>query len=450
MSAHVLVVDDDRDLCRLVEHGLVRSGFAVTWRTSVAEALEVVARETLDAVVTDLDLGDTATGLDLCTRILADRPELPVAVLTGLGSLDTAVAVMRAGAYDFLTKPLEIDALVAALTRAVRREAPHDAIAALGMPAALADAADGLIGESTALRRVRELIARAAAADAPVLVVGESGTGKELVARALHHRGARRAGPFVPVNCAALPGDLLESELFGHVRGAFSGAHATRTGLFVQADGGTLFLDEIEELPLALQPKLLRALQERRVRSVGGEAEVPYDARLVVAARRDPQAAVAAGTFRADLAYRIDVLRIDLPPLRERGNDVLVLARHFLARAARESGRPVETLSPAAARRLLAHPWPGNVRELHNCIERAVALARWDRLTIDELPEPLRGAGTRPGAVVEPEIEPLETVERRHVLAVLARAGNNRSLAAQILGVDRKTLYRKLHRWQTG
>jgi DNA-binding NtrC family response regulator len=449
MSGHVLVVDDDRDLCRLVEHGLARSGFTVTWRTSVPEALEVVQRELVDAVVTDLDFGPEPGGLDLCARILADRPELPIAVLTGVGSLDSAVAAIRAGAYDFLTKPLELDALVAAVTRAVRREAPHDTVAALGVPAAFAEAPDGLVGESAAIRRVRDLVARAAAADAPVLILGESGTGKEVVARALHRRSARRDAPLVPVNCAAIPADLLESELFGHVRGAFSGAHVARSGLFAQADGGTLFLDEIDELPLALQPKLLRALQEHRVRPVGGDAEVPFDARLIVATRRDLHAAVAAGAFRADLAYRIDVLRIELPPLRERGDDVLVLARHFLARAARESGRRVEALSPAAARRLRAHSWPGNVRELENCIARAVALARWDRLTIDELPEPLRAPAVAPARLVdEAALEPLETVERRHILAVLARARNNRSLAAEILGVDRKTLYRKLRRWR--
>jgi two-component system response regulator HydG len=449
MSGHVLVVDDDRDLCRLVEHGLARSGFTVTWRTSVREALEVVECELVDAVVTDIDFGVAPTGLDLCSRILVDRPEMPVAVLTGVGNLDIAVAAIRAGAYDFLTKPLELDALVAAVTRAVRRQAPHDAVAALGVPAASADAPDGLIGDSLAIRRVRDLLARAAAADAAVLIVGESGTGKELVARALHRRSPRRDAPLVAVNCAAIPADLLESELFGHVRGAFSGAHAARSGLFVQADGGTLFLDEIDELPLALQPKLLRALQEQRVRPVGSDAEVPFDARLIVATRRDLHEAVAAGAFRADLAYRIDVLRIELPPLRERDDDVLVLARHFLARAARESGRRVEALSPAAARRLRAHAWPGNVRELENCIAGAVALARWDRLTIDELPEPLRTpvlASPRGGD--RAALEPLEAVEQRHVLAVLARAGNNRSLAAAILGVDRKTLYRKLRRWR--
>jgi DNA-binding NtrC family response regulator len=391
-------------------------------------------------------------GLELCERIVANRPDIPVTVLTAFGSLDTAVAAIRAGAYDFITKPPQLDVLVHAVARAVQHRALGEEVKRLRSAAEEAWESGDLLGQSPSMQRVIDVCQRVVDSDASVLIVGESGTGKELVARALHRRGRRHGGPFVAVNCAAVPEALLESELFGHVRGAFTDARAARPGLFVQASGGTLFLDEIGELPLALQPKLLRALQERAVRPVGADLEVPFDARIIAATNRDLESAVEEGRFRQDLYFRIDVLRVDIPPLRERGNDVLLLAQHFIDRCARKVGKPVVGLSPAVAKRLLDYPWPGNVRELQNCIERAVTLARYERLAVDDLPEKVhryRRWSVAAGGEGRSELASLEEMERAHVLRVLERVGNNRKLAAQILGVDRKTLYRKLVRYGT-
>jgi transcriptional regulator with PAS, ATPase and Fis domain len=309
--------------------------------------------------------------------------------------------------------------------------------------------AGGLVGQSTALRQAYTLIDRVADVDTTVLITGESGTGKEVAARALHTRGRRRTGPFVAINCAAMPEQLLESELFGHLKGAFTDARAGRTGLFVQANAGTLFLDEVGELPLGLQPKLLRALQERKVRLLGSNEEVEFDARIVAATNRDLELAVEEGRFREDLYYRLNVINLELPPLRARGNDVLLLSQHFIEHFAARTGKRVLGLSPAAAQRLLAYSWPGNVRELQNCIERAVALTSFEQLTVEDLPERVRSY-TAPQTLPEvsdmSELVTLEEVERRYIHRVLEAVGGSRTLAARILGVDRKTLYRKLHR----
>ncbi len=446
-SPHVLVVDDDRDLCALLALQLQRRGFRVTWRTTAAAALEVVAADELDAVVTDLSMAGM-NGLELCERIVSNRPDLPVTVLTAFGTLETAVAAIRAGAYDFIAKPPDLDALAHTLGMAVEQRRLREEVRRLrgeGPPRRFGE----LIGESPAMQRVFDLLARVVDADAAVLVTGESGTGKELVARALHRHGRRAAGPFIAVNCAAVPEALLESELFGHVRGAFTDARQARPGLFAQASGGTLFLDEIGDLPLPLQPKLLRALQEKRIRPVGADAEVPCDVRIIAATNRDLEAAVAEHRFREDLYFRINVIPIPLPALRDRGHDVLLLAQYFLERCRAQAGTGVVGLSAAGARRLLAYSWPGNVRELQNSIERAAVLARYDHLTVDDLPE--RIGHYRPAsALIGPEapagLMPLAEVERRHILRVLELVRGNKTLAAQALGLDRKTLRRKLAR----
>ncbi len=311
----------------------------------------------------------------------------------------------------------------------------------------------GVVGESPVLRRVYELIDRVADSDTSVLITGESGTGKAVAARAQHTRSRRRAGPFVAINCAAMPEALLESELFGHEKGAFTDAKSARTGLFVQANGGTLFLDEVGELPLALQPKLLRALQERRVRPVGGAAEFPFDARIVTATNRDLELAVEEGRFREDLYYRLNVIGLELPPLRTRGNDVLLLAQRFLEHFGARGGKRVVGLTPAVAQRLLAYAWPGNVRELQNCIERAVALTNDEQLTVEDLPEHIRDyrPATAQAETINPaELVTLEEMERRYIQRVLDAVGGSRTLAARTLGVDRKTLYRKLGRRHVG
>jgi len=302
------------------------------------------------------------------------------------------------------------------------------------------------------MKKLYELLERVAESEASVLVTGESGTGKEMVAQVLHRRGRRRNGPFVAVNCAAMPETLLESELFGHAKGAFTDARNSRTGLFVQASGGTLFLDEIGDLPLGLQPKLLRALQERVVRPVGGDSEVPFDVRLVAATNHDLETAVEEGRFREDLYFRINVIPVEVPPLRMRGTDVLLLAQRFAEEFAVQAGKQVIGLSSAAAKKLLAYTWPGNVRELRNGIERAVALTRFEQITVEDLPEKVRdyqGSHILVAADDPSELVPLEQVERGYILRVLDAVGGNKTLAARVLGLDRKTLYRKLERYSS-
>jgi two-component system response regulator HydG len=371
-------------------------------------------------------------------------------MLTGFGNLEMAIGAIRAGAYDFITKPPDLDVLALALQRAVQHRHLRAEVKRLRRTVEEARGFGELLSASPAMQKLTDLLERILDSDASVLVTGESGTGKELVARALHHRGRRAAGPFVAVNCAAVPETLLESELFGHVRGAFTDARSGHTGLFVQASGGTLFLDEIGELPLTLQPKLLRALQERTVRPLGGDAEVPCDVRLVAATNRDLETAIEEHRFRDDLYFRINVIHVDVPPLRARGNDVLLLAQHFVDRYAAQAGKAMTGLSPEAAERLLAYAWPGNVRELQNCVERAVALARYDRIAVDDLPDKVRRARRSQVVIAADDpasLLPLEEVERRYILRVLEVVRGNRSLAARTLGLDRKTLYRKLERY---
>jgi two-component system response regulator HydG len=307
-----------------------------------------------------------------------------------------------------------------------------------------------VLGTSTTMRRVYDVLERIADSTASVLITGETGTGKEVVARALHERGPRKKGPFVAINCSAMPETLLESELFGHVRGAFTDARTPRTGLCVQANGGTLLLDEIGDMPLSLQPKLLRVLQERCVRPIGGDDEIPIDVRVVATTNRDLRALVEADRFREDLFFRINVIHIELPPLRDRGGDVLLLAQHFLDLHAAGAGKRVTSLAPAAAEKLLEYAWPGNVRELQNCIERAVALARYEAIAVDDLPEQVRAyrpahalvAGDEPSELVS-----LAEVERRYILRVVEAASGNKTMAADVLGITRKTLYRKLQEY---
>ena len=445
MSDRVLVVDDEPEMGALLGKGLGRRGYQVRTAGSAAEALAILAEHDVEVVVTDLNMAGMS-GLDLAERIVANRPGLPVIVLTAFGSLEAAIGALRSGVYDFLAKPVELDVVAVAVERAVRHRRLTDELVRLRQR--VEHGQDPLlIGQSAAMREVHDLIARVAPTDASVLITGESGTGKELVARALHRQSRRAAAPLVAVNCAAMPETLLESELFGHVKGAFTDARTSRAGLFVQASGGTLFLDEVGELPIGLQAKLLRALQERKVRPLGGDAEVPFDVRLIAATNRDLPRAIEAGGFREDLYYRLDVVHLRLPPLRARGGDVLLLAHRFLTEVARRFDKPVTGLAPAAAEKLASYDWPGNVRELGNAIERAVALARFDQVTVDDLPERVRAytpramvvAGTDPGDLV-----PLEELERRYILHVLAAAGGNRTVASSILRLDRKTLYRRL------
>jgi DNA-binding NtrC family response regulator len=446
MSGAILIVDDDAAMCEMLAKGLSRKGFACQFRTAADDALALMETQSFDVVVTDLNMR-VMSGLELCARVVANRPDVPVVVITAFGSLETAVGAIRAGAYDFITKPVEVDALALTLARAVEHRALREEVRRLRHALAETRRFDEMIGESAPMKKLQALLAQIVDSTASVLVTGESGTGKELVARALHKMGARKSGPFVAINCAAMPETLLESELFGHVKGAFTDARADRAGLFVQASGGTLFLDEIGDMPLGMQAKLLRALQERKVRPVGGSHEVGFDVRVVAATNRDLDTAVVEQRFREDLYFRINVIQIAVPPLRARGNDVLVLAQSFVEHFAGRSGKKVTGLQTAVAERLLAYQWPGNVRELQNAIERAVAVTQFSAITVDDLPERIREyhvshvlvAGEDPS-----ELSTMEEVERRYIARVLQAVGGNKTLAAKVLGFDRKTLYNKL------
>jgi two-component system, NtrC family, response regulator HydG len=452
VTHRILVIDDEPDMCELLSTLLRDDGAEVVATTSAAEAFDRVAREEFDVVLTDL-LMNEMDGLALCQRIGSIQPYLPVIVVTGVGSMDAAISAMRAGAYDFITKPIEAKLLGLSIGRALEHKRVHSELKRLREVIAGGTNPDGIIGSSRAMRKVLDVIGRVSTSDAPVLIQGETGVGKELVARRIHETSRFKEGPFVAINCAAVPPTLLESELFGHVRGAFTDAKAERVGLFVQAHGGTLFLDEIGDLPLELQPKLLRALQERTVRPVGGNAEVPFDARIIAASNRELEEEVEAKRFRQDLFYRINVVRVPIPALRERQGDVLELAAHFLAQHGARSGKPALRLSPEVAKKMLDYRWPGNVRELENCIARAVAFARFDELTLDDLPDKVRSYESDRFVVSandEMEIVTLVELERRYVQRVLTLFNGNKSRTAQALGIDRRTLYRKAEKWSDG
>jgi two-component system response regulator HydG len=452
--AHVLIVDDEPDACELMRHILEREGYAVSTETTALGALERVVSRTNDLMLTDVTMPEM-DGLALCQKVAGVRPGLPIIMITGRADVETITRALRVGVRDFLAKPLEAGALLAAVVRIVGHpdrarssELPGEFA---GQPSELRLA--GLLGESEAMCKVRSLVLDLAESVASVVIQGETGTGKEIIAHALHSTSPLSAGPFIALNCAAMPSGLLESELFGHARGAFTDAKTAKKGLLLQAEGGTIFLDEIGELPLAMQPKLLRALQERTVRPVGEHHESPFNCRIIAAANQDLEVEVKAKRFREDLYYRLDVVRITVPPLRARGGDVLLLAQHFLKRFVGRSRRLV-TLSDAVTARLLSYNWPGNVRELENCIERAVALARSEELTLDDLPERIRSftrtVSERPSAdAPAAPVTSLFDAERDHVLKAVEQFGGNKTRAAAILGIDRRTLYRRLERYET-
>jgi DNA-binding NtrC family response regulator len=446
MPGRILIVEDDHSMGEILEADLRLRCFETVRQRTAEEALAQWQEDDIDVILTDLKLPGL-NGIDLCGRIVANRPDIPVVVITAFGSMETATAAIRAGAYDFVNKPVDMDALGLVLERAVRHRALQAKVKTLSEALVQSQRFEKLIGDSPPMQHLYRQLAQIAASDAAVLITGESGTGKELVAQALHTHSHRAKGPFVAVNCPALPPTLLESELFGHVRGAFTDARTERKGLFLQADSGTLLLDEIGDFPFDLQPKLLRALETSTVRPVGSNKELHVDVRVLTATNRDLEATVEAGHFREDLFYRINVIPIEVPPLRARGTDILLLAQHYLALCAARSGKPVMGITEGAAEKLLEYAWPGNVRELRNAIERAVALTRYERLVIEDLPDKIRTyrkSDLLIGSDNPTELVSMNEVERRYIHHVLAAVSGNKTLAARILGFDRKTLYRKL------
>ena len=450
MPGRVMIIEDEEALRGLIERKLRRAGWDVRAYGCAEDAFATLLDDEPEVVLTDLNLGG-ANGISVCRAVAEALPGVPTVVMTAFGSMDTAVEALRAGAWDFLTKPLDLQVLALTLDRALEHRRLHLEVQRLRQRAERDAGFGEILGESQAMRDLFDLVERVAPAPSSVLITGESGTGKELVARALHRLSERR-GAFVAINCGAVPAALLESELFGHVKGAFTDARSTRAGLFVQAEDGTLFLDEIGDMPIELQVKLLRALQERRIRPVGADREQAIEVRVVAATNQDLEAAVMEGRFREDLLYRLDVIRLELPPLRARGHDVLLLAQAFLEQHAERMGKPVKGIAEDAARKVMDYDWPGNVRELQNCMERAVVLARLDQITSTDLPRRLQQHEPDVQVVVassSPDsLQPLEEVERRYVLQALQTLGGNKSLAAKVLRVDRRTLYRMLERWE--
>jgi DNA-binding NtrC family response regulator len=429
-QARVLVVDDAAAMREIISRNLTALGHAVRVAADVPDALAALEAEPADLVVTDMRMPG-ADGLDLVRAVRERWPNTALVMVTGFATVGGAVEAMREGVSDYLAKPFSDEELEHAVRTALdrRRPVPTDAAHTFGM-----------IGQSEAMGRVYRLIERAAGARVPVLITGESGTGKELVARAIHEGGPRRDGPFVPVNAAAIPEALFESELFGHAKGAFTGAGSARKGAFVAADGGTLLLDEVGELPALAQAKLLRVLQDQRIRPVGEDRERAVDVRIIAATNRDLEAMARAGEFRQDLFFRLHVLPIELPPLRERGGDIDVLLTAFLEDAAGEG--PAPRPSPEALDVLRRYAWPGNVRELRNVAERLVVLADGGTIELDDLPDAIRTAPARASETTDNR--PLRDVELEHIRAVLERAGGNKTRAAEILGIDRKSLREKL------
>jgi two-component system response regulator PilR (NtrC family) len=450
-APRVLVVDDERGMRDFLEIFFRRERMEVVTASSVAEARALVEGDDFDLLMTDVQMPG-GTGIELLRAVKEIAPETLVIVMTAFATTETAIEAMKEGAYDYLTKPFKIDEVRLVVNKALEKKLLSVENKRLRSELRTQARQRVLIGTSAAMQRVYDLMAQVAATRTSVLVCGESGTGKELVARGIHELSDRRDKPFVAVNCGAIPENLLESELFGHMKGSFTGAVTNKPGLFEVAHGGTLFLDEVGELPQTLQVKLLRALQEKQVRRVGGNADTAVDVRIVTATNRDLHADSQAGRFREDLYYRLNVIQLTLPPLRERMEDVPLLAQHFLEKFTREQGRPACRLSDAALARILAHDFPGNVRELENTIERAVALCRGDVIEPELLPNALLAPRQQPASA--PQLptagasldDLMDAFERDLLVAALAKTRGVKKRAAQLLGITFRSLRYRLEK----
>lgn len=447
----VLVIDDDEVMRKLVREVLVKEGHQVEIAASGESAIPLLKKEAFPIVVTDVRMLDMG-GMDVLREVKKQSSESVVILMTGFGSMDGAIEAIREGAFDYISKPFKMDDLKALVKRGADhweslRSRPKSAVPQSSSPA-MDVSQKGLIGKSAKIVEIYKTLARAALSQSNVLVTGESGTGKELVARAIHENSQRRAKRFVAVNCGALAESLLESELFGHLKGAFTGATHDKKGLFEEADGGTLFLDEIGDVSAALQIKLLRVLQEGEMKPVGSNETRRVDVRLIAATHRDLSSLVDQEKFREDLYYRLKVIEISIPPLRERREDIPQLVEVFLVRYAEKNRKQISHVSDEAMKSLMEYSWPGNVRELEHSIERAVALTKTSVLYPEDLPREIRQVAAAPsGTTAGAAANSLEDIEKLHILKVLQENGYNKSKAADALGIDRATLYRKASRY---
>jgi DNA-binding NtrC family response regulator len=449
MAPHTVLVVEDEELMRSILRRLLEdSGYDVVTAASAEAALAAFGDNDVSVTLTDIKMAGM-DGIELLDRIKGVDPDALVVIMTAYSSLDTAVAALRKGAYDYVTKPFVNEDLVQRIRNAIQQRELFHENRALRRELQKQYTFSEIVGKSDSLQKIFSLVEKVADTNANVLILGESGTGKELIARAVHMSSRRATGPFLAVNCGALPESILESELFGHTKGSFTGAVSDKKGLFRSASGGTIFLDEIGEMATPLQVKLLRALQEHEVTPVGASAAVKFDARIIAATNKDLEQEVKAGRFREDLFYRLNVVEIGIPPLRDRIEDIPLLAKHFVAKSARSQNAVEKHISPDAMSALASYTWPGNVRELENAIERAYILSS-ETIDLDSLPQKVRDAAARSLPVRDGDgFRPtLEEMERRYLMEILASVGHDKAKAAHILGIDVSTLYRKLKRYE--
>jgi DNA-binding NtrC family response regulator len=452
-KARILVIDDESSMSEFMRIMLEREGYYVTAETSAHTTLKRLKqsqgdpKDRYNLLITDLMMPEMS-GLEILTEAKKIDPELGVIVMTAFGSIDTAVEALKKGASDYVTKPFKVDEIKISIKKAIEQKQIRRQNIAL--KETLATGFESFIGGSESILKVKTMAAKAAATDVNVLITGESGTGKEVLSRAIHTESRRKSGPFLTINCAALPESLLESELFGHMKGSFTGAVKDKIGLFAAAVDGTFFLDEIGETSQAIQAKLLRVLEEKELTPVGATEPIPVDVRVIAATNARLREMVDHGAFRADLYYRLDVFTIDIPPLRQRPDDIELLATHFLRRHSAKLNIPERTIAAEAMKLLKSYSWPGNIRQLENVLERTVMLTKNDNISIEDLPEEIRQSTKKIG-VVRPEsmeLNPnLETMEKAYIHYTLHQTGWNKGKAAKILGIDLSTLYRKIDRY---
>lgn len=446
--ASILVVDDDIAMCDYLVDLLSDEGFDVQKAVNGEAALTKVEEELFDLAIMDMKMKGVH-GLDLMKTIKSARPGIIVIMITAFGTIETAVEAMKLGAYHYITKPFKIDELLLMVRKGLEEAALRKELSRLRKEVEQTYKLHDIVGKSKVMRDIYDLIAKLSSTSSHVLISGESGTGKELVAKAIHYNSPRKTMPLVSINCAAIPENLLESELFGYVKGAFTDAKSNKKGLFGEAHLGTLLLDEITELSPKLQAKLLRAIQEKEIRPLGASQNIPTDVRIIALTNKNIEEEIVRRRFREDLYYRINIINISLPPLKDRGEDIALLAGHFLSKYASSNNKNINSISEAAMKILLNHPWPGNVRELENVIERAVVLGTSDKINPEDLPDKI--LGDRRLNLIEQALEDnltLETLEKEYILRTLAKEEGNKVRAAHLLGIDRMTLYRKLERYK--
>ena len=445
-KARILIVDDEESTRELFAELLTRWGYDVDQTSDGHGALKLATETHPDVIISDLVM-PKLDGLALVRALREEQPDTPVVIITGKGTIDAAVEAVREGVFDFVEKPLDPARLKVILTRALEKKQTLHEMQVLRRRLGQVDAGVGLVGSSPPMRKAMELVEKVAPSKASVVITGQSGTGKEMIARAIHQLSPRKDKPFIAINCSAIPATLIESEMFGHERGAFTGADQRRLGAWELADGGTLFLDEVGEIPVELQAKFLRVIEEERLRRLGGKNEISVDVRVVCATNRDLKEEIKAQRFREDLYFRLNVFHIALAPLKERRDDIPVLVQHFIDKFSKEGGKKLQGVSSAAMKQLSDYAWPGNIRELRNTLERAVILCGTGLIEPEHLPSELAGGGGESAYLKLPYGLPLREVEKEYILATLGRLQNNKARTAQALGISEKTLYNKLYRY---